>query len=321
MTKKIAFFILLVLSFNLYAQDNYQKIVLKYGKHPDFHRFVFICEKSETIYSINVTLLKDGKIKLTFPNPFEIEFNGRVLSSQDSIKDLRILKEDKTLIIETSNIDKIKVSRYDSPSRLVVDAYWVKILTEEKIKAVSLLIDPGHGGEDYGLQGKENNEKNMSLYISKEVASRLIQKGIKTSLTRTTDEYISIKKRVKMANNMKPSLFLSIHLSSGDYFVIYTSPIKKNIPKDDPSKVFLTEDKLVKIFAKKIKENFSEPLYTEKLPATLLKEAYGPSLMIEIPKRVMLSDKNYTNKIIDLIVQAVSEGFKTKSIKEKIKNE
>ncbi len=315
MIKKIVFLIFLILSVNVNAQEDLHKIVIKYGRHQDFHRFVLICEKPEIAYSINVNLLKDGKIKLTLTNPFEIEFNGKILSTQDSIKDLKILKEDRNLIIWTSNINKIKVSRYEAPSRLVIDAYveMEETAIEEKIKTASILIDPGHGGQDYGLQGKESNEKNMSLYLSKEIASKLAQKGIKTSLTRGTDEYLSLKNRLKLENKLKPSLFLSIHLSNGDYFVIYKSPIKKNIPKDDPSKVFFTEDKFVKIFINKLKENFSEPLYTEKLPATLLKEAYAPALMIEIPKRALFSDKSYTNKIIDVIVQVILENFKSKN--------
>lgn len=321
MIKKIVFLIFLILTINVNAQDNLHKIIIKYGKHQDFHRFVFICEKPEIAYSINVNLLKDGKIKLSFTNPFEIEFDGKILSTQDSIKDLKVLKEDKNLIIGTSNIDRIKVSRYESPSRLVIDAYSGETALEEKTKTVSVLIDPGHGGEDYGLQSKENNEKNMSLYISKEIASRLTQKGIKTSLTRGTDEYLSLQKRLKLENKLKPSLFLSIHLSTGDYFVIYTSPIKKNISKDDPSKVFFTEDNLVKNFTNKLKDKFSEPLYTEKLPATLLKEAYTPALMIEVPKRVLFSDKNYTNKLIDLMVQVILENFKSNIKLEKAKNE
>lgn len=315
MIKKIVPLIFLILSVNVNAQEDLDRIVIKYGRHQDFHRFVLVCENPEITYSINVNLLKDGKIKLTFPNPFELEYNGKILSTQDSIKDLKISKEDRNLIIWTSNINKIKVTRYEAPSRLVIDAYveMEETAIEEKIKTASILIDPGHGGQDYGIQGKENNEKNISLYISKEIASKLAQKGIKTSLTRETDEYLSLKRRLTLENKLKPSLFLSIHLSSGDYFVIYKSSIKKNIPKDDPSKLFFTEDNLVKIFTKKLRENFSEPLYIEKLPATLLKEAYAPALMIEIPKRALFSDKSYINKIVDVIVQVILENFKSKN--------
>lgn len=304
MIKKVVFLIF-ILSATVSAQDDVQRIVLKYGKHPDFHRFVLICEKPEITYSINVKLMNDGKIKLTFPTPFEIELA--------SWGDLKFFKEDKTLIFGTSNITKIKISRYESPSRLVIDAYFESVRETKS----SILIDPGHGGEDSGLQWKETNEKNLVLYVSKEIASKLAQKGIKTSLTRATDENLSLKKRLKIENSLKPSLFLSIHLSDGDYFIIYTSQVKKNIPKDDPSKIFLNEDNLVKLFMKRLKEKFSEPVYTEKLPATLLKEATAPALMIEIPKRALFSDRNYINKITDVFVQVILENFKIKDRSQK----
>lgn len=319
MIKKNLVFIIFFIFSTAFAQQDTNKIVLKYGKHQDFYRFVFVCEKPEVTYSINVNLLNDGKIKLSFTAPFEIEFEGKVLSQQDKIKDLKIFKNDSSFIIGTSNISKIKVSRYESPSRLVIDAFLGEPSEEEKIKSVSILIDPGHGGQDSGIKEKDSSEKELVLYVSKEVASRLAQKGIKASLTRATDEDVSLKKRLKIQNTLKPALFLSVHLSSGDFFIIYTSAKKINISKDDPSKIFLKEDGLVKIFVKKIKEKFSEPVYTEKLPATLLKESSAPALMIEIPERALFSDKNYTNKIIDVLVQGILENFKIK--KQKTSNE
>lgn len=314
--KKILILIILLFSVNAKAQDEVNKIVLKYGKHQDFYRFVLICEKPAITYSINVNLLSNGKIKLTFTSPFEIEFEGRIISQDDKIRDLKIYKNENSLIIGTSNITKIKVSRLESPSRLVIDAFFEELAQqEEKIKSASILIDPGHGGQDMGIHVKENSEKNLVLYISKEIASRLAQKGIKVALTRASDEELSLKKRLKIQNTLNPSLFLSLHLSSGDFFFIYTSKIKKNTPKDDPSKIFLKEDNLVKIFIKKIKENFSEPVYSEKLPGTLLIETSSPALLIEIPKRSLFSDKKYLDKIIDTFVNGIMEHFKVKTEK------
>jgi len=65
-----------VLSTTVYAQDDVLKVTLRVGKHQNFYRFVFICEKPGIIHSINVNLLNNGKIKLTFPESFEIEFEG-----------------------------------------------------------------------------------------------------------------------------------------------------------------------------------------------------------------------------------------------------
>lgn len=297
--------IILVLFAIAYAQQDTQKIVLKLGKHDGFYRFVFVCEKPEIINSIKINLLNNGKIKIFFPEIFEIEFEGRVLQEYDNIKGLKTHKKDKIFTVETSNIEEIKVSKYDSPSRLIIDAYFKNLIEKKKLlKPLSMLIDPGHGGKDIGLQINENTEKDITLYIATALASRLTQKGIKAELTRTSDEELSLDKRLKIENNLKPSLFLSIHLCSTDNFYIYTSPKKKNVPQT-----------LVNLFVKRLKENFSESVYVEKLPLFVLEKTISPSLMIEIPKRALISDKNYINRIIDVTVQVITEKI---AMEEKI---
>lgn len=284
--------IILLLLAVIYAQDT-KRIILKVGKHNGFYRFVFICERPEITNSININLLNDGKIKIFFPEIFEIEFEGRVLKEYDSIKGLKTQKKDRIFTVETSNIEEIKVSRYDSPSRIVIDAYFKNVIEK---KSSVVLIDPGHGGKDTGLQFKENTEKDIVLYIAKKVVSRLTQKGIKAELTRASDEEMPLYRRIKIENNLKPSLFLSIHLCGSDNFYIYTSPVKKNTP-----------DALVKLFIKRLKEKFSEPVYDEKLPLFVLEKTISPALMIEIPKGALISDKNYINRVIDVITQVITE--------------
>ena len=306
MVKKFLIIIFLILLTPVYAQDN-RKIFLKSGKHKDFYRFVFVCEKSEITNSININLLNDGKIKIFFPEIFEIEYEGRILEEDDSIRGIKTWKKDKVLIIETSDIEEIKVTRYDSPSRLVIDAYFKESVERKKVlKSLSILIDPGHGGKDTGFQIKENKEKDIAIYIAKTVASRLTQKGIKAFLTRASDEDLTLSRRMKIENSLKPSLFLSIHLCSSDNFYIYTSPRIKN------------PDTMVNPFIRRLKEKFSEPVYTEKLPLFLLEKSVSPALVIEIPKRALL-DKNYTNRVIDVLVQAIIEKFAL--VEEKEKNE
>lgn len=322
MIKKTICLIFFVLSTTVYAQDDVLKVTLRVGKHQNFYRFVFICEKPEIIHSINVNLLNNGKIKLTFPESFEIEFEGRLLSMQDRIKDLKTVRQNlNSFIIETSKIQQIKVLKYEDPLRLVIDAYFEEQPAEEKVKMASILIDPGHGGKDTGIQFKDKNEKDIVLYIAKELASKLTQKGIITVLTRASDEEVSLRERIKIENRLKPLLFLSIHLSSAESFIIYTSPAKKNISKEKLSKILLNENKAIKIFINKLKESFPEPLYQEKLPATVLKESSVPALMIEIPKRALIFDKDYLNKITDVFVQTIEQNLKQKARSDKANNE
>lgn len=198
---------------------------------------------------------------------------------------------------------------------LVLLIFATTVYAQNEIRILSkedyiVLIDPGHGGQDTGIQDKKTTEKELTLNISKEVASKLANKGIKTSLTRATDENISIKQRLKIEKSLKPSLFLSIHLSIKDSFIIYTSTTKKNIEEAQLSKILSKEKMLAKAFMESLKQNFSEAVYFESLSVTLLKESTVPALVIEIPKKALYSDKSYVDKIINVFVQVISEKLK-----------
>ena len=56
-------------------------------------------------------------------------------------------------------------------------------------KKVTWVIDPGHGGRDYGCEGRTSNEKTISLAVAKEVG-RLVKKninGVRVVFTRYND--------------------------------------------------------------------------------------------------------------------------------------
>lgn len=81
-----------------------------------------------------------------------------------------------------------------------------------------VVLDPGHGGKDYGAVGSITNEKTINLAVAKEV-NRLLQqhKGIKTVMTRSDDRFIELQERAAIANRNHGDLFMSIHVNSVDY--------------------------------------------------------------------------------------------------------
>jgi len=84
----------------------------------------------------------------------------------------------------------------------------------------TILIDPGHGGNDLGAtqkMGKKNKksifEKDLALKLAKKVKEKLGKK-YSTHLTRKTDKKISLEDRSQMAETLKADLFISIHFNS-----------------------------------------------------------------------------------------------------------
>ena len=82
-----------------------------------------------------------------------------------------------------------------------------------------IVIDPGHGGEDHGAKGIDGLlEKNVVLDISKELEQLLKDRlRAKTFLTRSTDIFIPLAERTKLANDRNADLFVSIHANASEY--------------------------------------------------------------------------------------------------------
>jgi len=80
----------------------------------------------------------------------------------------------------------------------------------------TIVIDAGHGGKDPGAVGNNLKEKDITLSIALKLGE-LIKKhfsDVKVVYTRSTDEFIELFKRAKIANNAKADLFISIHVNS-----------------------------------------------------------------------------------------------------------
>ncbi|MGB6553786.1 MAG: N-acetylmuramoyl-L-alanine amidase, partial [Candidatus Binataceae bacterium] len=78
-----------------------------------------------------------------------------------------------------------------------------------------VMIDPGHGGYDPGTSSASGiQEKTLALEIATRVASALEARGINAAMTRTTDVFVPLGGRTKIANDADADLFVSIHLNS-----------------------------------------------------------------------------------------------------------
>jgi N-acetylmuramoyl-L-alanine amidase len=83
---------------------------------------------------------------------------------------------------------------------------------------VIIMIDPGHGGVDPGAIGKfKTREKDVTLAVSK-ILRDIINDipGYEAHLTRSTDVFVRLGDRVRMAQQKNADLFLSIHADAHD---------------------------------------------------------------------------------------------------------
>ena len=81
---------------------------------------------------------------------------------------------------------------------------------------VKIFIDPGHGGKDPGAVGLGLREKDLTLAISLKIRG-ILQKeysDVEVRLSRTTDVFLSLGERARLANAWGADLLLSIHINA-----------------------------------------------------------------------------------------------------------
>lgn len=103
-----------------------------------------------------------------------------------------------------------------------------KYVSSDKVdvKENTVIIDPGHGSSDPGKVGVNGAlEKDVNLKIAKKVKKMLEKKNIQVVMTREKDEAAAeldsgnkkiedMKKRVKLINDTRPEIVVSIHQNS-----------------------------------------------------------------------------------------------------------
>lgn len=87
-----------------------------------------------------------------------------------------------------------------------------------------IIIDPGHGGKDYGAPGVIRGvyEKNVVLAIATRLAKKLRKElGVDVIMTRKTDRYLTLEERTAIANTRRADLFISIHANASTNHNVY----------------------------------------------------------------------------------------------------
>ncbi len=76
-----------------------------------------------------------------------------------------------------------------------------------------IVLDPGHGGDDFGTTDNDLVEKDLTLDIARRLAVLLRGAGYDVPLTREDDRMLSLRERAELANQLHSDLFVSIHVN------------------------------------------------------------------------------------------------------------
>ena len=86
------------------------------------------------------------------------------------------------------------------------------------IRLNTVVIDAGHGGKDPGAISKDKNtqEKSLTLSIATKLADNIKKAypDVNVVMTRTTDHFVELRDRARIANKAGANLFISIHINA-----------------------------------------------------------------------------------------------------------
>ncbi|MCC6128050.1 MAG: N-acetylmuramoyl-L-alanine amidase [Chlamydiae bacterium] len=177
----------------------------------------------------------------------------------------------------------------------------------------TIIIDIGHGGPDRGARasGPFCEEKRICLQTGRLVKKYLDQLGYRVILTRATDVYISLPRRVEMADQARASLFVSIHYNSAPSSqakgieVFYPESGKQKVRSAASKKLAQT------ILSRVIQRTSAISRGVKKGNFFVIRETSMPAVIVEggfisnAEERSCLKDHTY----IDKIARGVADGI------------
>lgn len=194
---------------------------------------------------------------------------------------------------------------------------------KQTLKGITIVLDAGHGGMDKGASVENVDEAPINLIITKKIEKELLKLGCNVVLTRKDENDLSntikfsknedMKERIRIINDEKNDLFISIHINKFQDKSVKGIHIFYN-PSSNQSLELAT------IIQKEINQQLKQEKQIKKAEFYILNKSRIPGILIECgflsndEDRKNLLDKNYQDKIVDCILKGMIQYFETKNI-------
>lgn len=219
---------------------------LRFWSNPSYTRVVVDAD-NEVSY-IHRLLKQDSSIKK--PQRLYVDLNNSKLGkditkvvpiNDDLLIDARAGQYESNsvrVVVDIKSFETYKIFSLKNPFRIVVDVWGTAAksapppIRADQIDTMippgalakqlalgvrRIVIDPGHGGRDYGAPGylKGVHEKNVSLELARRLAKKIREElGCEVIMTRNSDMNLTLEERTAIANTKNADLFISIHTNA-----------------------------------------------------------------------------------------------------------
>ena len=222
---------------------------LRFWSNPNYTRVVIDADREASYY--HHLLKKDPSINK--PQRLYVDLSNSRLGEHirksipihdDLLSDARAgqyTSDSVRVVVDIKSFETYKIFSLKDPFRIVIDVWGSKGAKKQparppgdtvkkggKIPPGSLakqlalgvrrvVIDPGHGGKDYGAPGylRGVHEKKIVLQIARRLAKKVREElKLEVILTRNGDRFLTLEERTAFANTKNADLFISIHTNA-----------------------------------------------------------------------------------------------------------
>ena len=204
------------------------------------------------------------------------------------------------------------------------------VIKKQRVKTI--IIDPGHGGDDHGTHGSYSKEKDINLAIARKVAQQLGAKGYKVVMTRNSDKAVDVHSRPAVIARYGADMFISIHANSAkrnisgiETFILapagtsstYTKKIVQT--RENGNLYDLNNAKLGYEIQKSLDKMGREDRGLKHARFAVLRGVTKPSVLIETGflsnrrEEKLLNSSSYQNSIAQCIVAGITSYAKAAS--------
>ncbi len=183
-----------------------------------------------------------------------------------------------------------------------------------------VVLDSGHGGNDHGAKAHKPycEEKRLTLQTTRLVKKYLAQLGYHVIMTRSSDTFVPLDKRVEIANKAGSEIFVSIHFNSS------RNPTPKGIEVffcdavGSPAKTSSSRRLASFVLTQLIRRTHAVSRGVKKQNFYVIRETKMPAILVEAgfisnqQEREQLKDPAYVDQLARAIADGVDQYFKKK---------
>lgn len=182
----------------------------------------------------------------------------------------------------------------------------------------TIVIDAGHGGRDRGAKAKAPfcEEKRLSLQTARLVKKYLDQLGYRVVMTRSTDTFLPLSRRVEIAHQAQCEIFVSIHFNASRNPTAQGIEIFFYDSKNDRTRSRLSKRLADAILPRLLRRTAATSRGVKKGNFYVIRETEVPAILIEggfitNPKeRSFLKNSSYQEKLARGIADGIDAYFK-----------